>query len=220
MTTLRFSAVVLAAGQSSRMGRNKLLLPLGGEPAVRRSVRAVLDAGVQETVVVTGHQGREVARALLDLPVTLQPNIRHEDGQMRSVAAGVAALAQATDAILVCLGDMVLLEPGDLRELMAAFGGHPDASIVIPRHAGQRGNPIVFAAAYAPEVAAGRRLIGCRKLAAQYPQETWYHEAAHDRFTSDMDTPEDYRRVLQRLGLPQEAAAWQPGPVPPAAGAP
>ena len=195
----RFSAVVLAAGTSSRMeGANKLLLDVGGEPAIRRCVRTVLAAGVQECVVVTGHQGREVARAVLDLPVAVQPNLRYEDGQMRSVAAGVAALAQATDAILVCLGDMVLLEPGDLRELMAVYEAHPECSIVIPRFEGARGNPIVFAASYAPEVAAGRRLIGCRKLAQQYPEETWYHEASHDRFTCDMDTPDDYRRMLTR----------------------
>jgi molybdenum cofactor cytidylyltransferase len=204
----RCSAVVLAAGQSSRMGGpNKLLLPLEGEPLVRRTVRTVLESGVQETVVVTGHQAREVARAVLDLPVTVQPNLRHEDGQMRSVAAGVAALARATDAILVCPGDMPLLTAGDLLALIAAYRAHPEASIVIPRHEGARGNPIVFAAAYAPEVAAGRRLIGCRKLAQQYPEETWYFEAGHDRYTTDLDTPEDYRRVLQRLALPQEAEA-------------
>jgi molybdenum cofactor cytidylyltransferase len=208
MNALRFSAVVLAAGQSSRMGGpNKLLLGLGDEPVVRRCVRTVLAAGVQETVVVTGHQGREVMRAVADLPVTVQPNLRYEDGQMRSVAAGVAALTCATDAILVCLGDMALLEAEDLRELMGVFEAHPECSIVIPRHQGARGNPIVFAAAYAPEVVAGRRLIGCRKLAEQYPDETWYHEAGHDRFTTDLDTPDDYRLLLQRLGETAGAAA-------------
>jgi molybdenum cofactor cytidylyltransferase len=207
-SAFRCSAVVLAAGQSARMGGpNKLLLPFEGEALVRRTVRTVLESGVQETVVVTGHQAREVTRAVLDLPVTVQPNLRHEDGQMRSVAAGVAALARATDAILVCPGDMPLLRAEDLLALIAAYRTHPEASIVIPRHQGARGNPIVFAAAYAPEVAAGRRLIGCRKLAQQYPEETWYFEAAHDRYTTDLDTPEDYRRVLQRLGLPQEAEA-------------
>ena len=200
---LRFSAVVLAAGESSRMGgRNKLLLSVDGEPLVRRTVRTVLAAGMQETVVVTGFEGREVMRAVADLPVAVQPNLRYEDGQMRSVAAGVAALAQATDAILVCPADMPLLGPRDLQELMAVFAAHPERSIVIPRHREARGNPIVFAAAYAPEVAAGRRLVGCRKLAQQYPEETWYHEADHDRFTTDLDTPEDYDRILGRLGLP------------------
>ena len=199
---LRFSAVVLAAGQSSRMeGPNKLLLPVGGEPAVRRSVRAVLDSGVQEVVVVTGHQGREVMKAVLDLPVTIQPNIRYEDGQMRSVAVGVAGLTLPTDAIMVCLGDMVLLTAADLRELMAVYRAHTDASIVTPRYQGERGNPIVFAAAYAPEVAAGRKLIGCRKLAEQYPDEAYFHDVTHDRYCTDLDTPADYARVLSRLGL-------------------
>lgn len=204
MTQLRFSAVVLAAGLSSRMeGPNKLLLPVGGEPAIRRSVRAVLDSGVQEVVVVTGHQGRDVMAAVLDLPVTIQPNIRYEDGQMRSVAIGVAALARATDAIMVCLGDMVLLTADDLRELMAVYEAHSDCSIVTPRYQGERGNPIVFAAAYAPEVAAGRKLIGCRKLAEQYPDEAYFHDVTHDRYSTDLDTATDYARVLVRLGVAQ-----------------
>ena len=205
---LRFSAVVLAAGQSSRMGgANALLLELAGEPLVRRTVRTVLAAGVQETVVVTGWQGREIMRAVLDLPVTVQANLRWEDGQMRSVAAGVAALAQATDANFVCPGDLPLLRPGDLHDLMDAWLAHPDSSIVIPRFGGERGNPIVFAAAYAPEVAAGRRLIGCRKLAEQYPQETFWHDAAHERFTTVCDTPQAYQQALERLGLAQPAEA-------------
>jgi molybdenum cofactor cytidylyltransferase len=207
-SSIRFSAVVLAAGQSTRMGgANKLLLPLAGEALVRRTVRTVLAAGVQETVVVTGWQAREVTRAVLDLPVTIQPNLLYEDGQMRSVAAGVAALAQATDAILVCPGDLPLLRTEDLHELMEVYLAHPDSSIVIPRYQGERGNPIVFAAAYAPEVAAGRRLIGCRKLAQQYPEETFWYEAGHERFTTDCDTPEAWQQLLERLGLPQPAEA-------------
>jgi molybdenum cofactor cytidylyltransferase len=100
-----------------------------------------------------------------------------------------------------------LLTADDLRVLLAAYRAHPEASIVIPRFEGARGNPIVFAASYAPEVAAGRRLIGCRKLAQQYPEETWYFEVGHDRYTTDIDTPEDYRRAQQRLGFLQEAEA-------------
>jgi molybdenum cofactor cytidylyltransferase len=206
--TIRFSAVVLAAGLSSRMaGPHKMMLRVGDEPAIRRSVRAVLDSGVQEVVVVTGYQGREVMSALSDLPVALQPNIRYEEGQMTSVAAGVAGLTRATDAIMVCLGDMVLITAEDLRELMAVYEAHSDFSIVAPRYRGERGNPILFAAAYAPEVAAGRRLIGCRKLIQEYPDETYFHDVTHDRYSTDMDTPADYVRVLARLGLARAGGA-------------
>ncbi|HET7033385.1 MAG TPA: NTP transferase domain-containing protein, partial [Casimicrobiaceae bacterium] len=111
---MRWSAVVLAAGTSSRMeGRNKLLLPMGDKPVIRRTVEHVVAARPHEVVVVTGFQGRDVGRTIVDLPVPVQPNLRFEDGQMTSVAAGVAALASATDAVMVCLGDMVLLDAQD-----------------------------------------------------------------------------------------------------------
>jgi molybdenum cofactor cytidylyltransferase len=93
---------------------------------------------------------------------------------------------------------------------MNVFELHSECSIVIPRYRGERGNPIVFAAAYAPEVVAGRRLIGCRKLAEQYPDETWYHEAVHDRYTTDLDTAEDYQRLLERFETAEPGPSMRP----------
>ena len=93
---MRWSAVVLAAGTSSRMeGRNKMLLTIGDKPVIRHTVEQVVSAEPQEVVVVTGHQGREVGKLLADLPIKLQPNLRYEEGQMVSVAVGVGALANA-----------------------------------------------------------------------------------------------------------------------------
>jgi molybdenum cofactor cytidylyltransferase len=96
--TIRFSAVVLAAGTSSRMqGKHKMLLPVGGEPVIRHTIRRVLVAEPHEVVVVTGFEGHAVAQAVSDLPVKLQPNSRYEEGQMTSVAAGVVALTEPAD---------------------------------------------------------------------------------------------------------------------------
>lgn len=198
---------MLAAGTSSRMGeRHKLLLPVGEAPLIRRTLERLLAAEPQEVVVVTGHRGDEVAAALAGLPVRVLPNPRYEEGQMTSAAVGTGALGQATDAVMMCLGDMVLLEPGDYRELIAAYLELTDRSIVIPYHAGQRGNPILFAASYVHEVAVGERHIGCKKLANEYPDDVFHYEAAHDRFTTDTDTPDDYQRALARLGLRSVAA--------------
>jgi molybdenum cofactor cytidylyltransferase len=205
---MRWSAVVLAAGNSSRMeGRHKMLLPIGDRPVIRHTVEQVLAAGPQEVVVVTGCKGRDVGAVLVDLPVNLQPNLRYEEGQMVSVAVGVGALAQPTDAVMVCLGDMVLLRADDYRHLVSAYEGATECSIVIPYHRDQRGNPIVFAVSYAPEVVAGERKLGCRKLANAYPDELHRVEADHDRYTADMDTPDDYARICRRLGFGENAVA-------------
>ena len=211
MSGVRFSAVVLAAGTSSRMqGRHKLLLPVGDEPVIRRTVRALLAARPQETVVVTGFSAKAVVQAISGLPVKFQPNPRYEEGQMSSVAAGVSALTAPTDAVMVCLGDMVLLEPADYRELLEAYVAKPHGSILVPHAAGQRGNPVVFSVNFVPEVSAGRTNVGCRKLIADNPEEVFAYEAAHDRFFIDLDTPEDYARVLGRLGLPTQQLAPHP----------
>jgi len=199
-----FSAVVLAAGLSSRMqGPHKLLLPVDGQPAVRRTVSALAAAGPEEIVVVTGFKGRAVMEALDGLPVTFQGNPRYEEGQMTSVAAGVAALHAPCSIVLVCLADQVLLEAADYRELVNAFAAMPRGSILgsilIPMFNGQRGNPVAFSASYAAEVISGHVNPGCRKLIAEHPDEVFIHEAAHDRFTTDMDTPEDYAGILARL---------------------
>lgn len=205
---MRWSAVVLAAGNSSRMqGRHKMLLPLGDKPVIRHTVLRILAAAPQEVVVVTGYNGRDVMTALADLPVTLQANPRWEEGQMTSAAIGVGALAKATDAVMMCLGDMVLLEPADYAELVTAYVDKTDRSIVIPYFGGDRGNPILFASSYVHEVAMGERHIGCKKLANQYPDDVFRYDAAHDRFTSDLDTPEDYARMLARLGVREASVA-------------
>lgn len=205
---MRWSAVVLAAGTSSRMpGRHKLLLPIGDKPVIRRTVERILGASPYEVVVVTGHGARDVTEALEGIPISLQPNPRYEEGQMRSAAIGVGALTKATDAVMMCLGDMVLLESRDYAELVDAYVNKTDRSIVIPYFGERRGNPILFAASYVHEVAVGERRIGCKKLSNQYPDDVFRYEATHERFTSDMDTPEDYARVLDRLQVLEESRA-------------
>ena len=200
---MRFSAVVLAAGTSTRMpGRHKLLLPLGDEPVIRRTVRAVLAAGPAEAVVVTGSQAQAVQDAVSDLAAQVVVNPRYEEGQMTSVAAGVAALSRPCDAIMICLGDMSLLEAADYRELAAAFAARPRGSIVVPQRGGMRGNPVVFASSHAAAVIRGDRNLGCRKLIADNPEEVHAYAPAHDRFFVDLDTPQDYARLLERLALP------------------
>jgi molybdenum cofactor cytidylyltransferase len=187
-------------------GQHKLLMPLGGKPVIRQTLERVWGAGPQEVVVVTGHQAREISAALAEMPITIQLNPRYEEGQMTSAAVGVGALQMATDAVMMCLGDMVLLGSSDYAELVKAYLDRTDRSIVIPYFQGQRGNPILFASSYVHEVAIGERHIGCKKLANEYPDDVYRYEVTHDRFTTDLDTQEDYTRLLERFRASEASA--------------
>jgi molybdenum cofactor cytidylyltransferase len=180
-------------------GRHKMLLPLGQEPAIRRTVRAVLDSRPREVVVVTGFQSAAVAGALDGLAIRLAVNPRYEQGQVTSMAAGVAALRQATDAVMLCLGDMVLLTGSDYRALADAFALVHGKAIVVPYFEGRQGHPVIFAASYLSGLFSEGRERGCRHLIAEYPGEVRRYATEHDRHVFDMDTPEDYTEALRRL---------------------
>src|SRR5712691_8510552 len=102
----RVAAVILAAGSSTRMGRNKLLLDLGGETLVRRAVRAAVRAGVDQVVVVLGHEEPRVRAELDGLPCAPVVNPDHAEGAGTSVRTGVRQVAAGTDAVVVVLADM------------------------------------------------------------------------------------------------------------------
>jgi molybdenum cofactor cytidylyltransferase len=207
MKKFPFSAVLLAAGSSSRMqGELKQLLPLpsaqGEEAAVRITARALLAAEPEEVVVVTGHRGQEVMRVLQDLPVTFAPNPRHAEGQMTSVMAGLAALTAPCSAVMICLADLVMVRPDDYGELAQLFAKLPRDAILIPFHAGKRGNPVTFAASRVPEVLAGTINPGCRRLIEDHPADVVSHEFNHGRFCTDMDTPQDYQLIRAQMARP------------------
>jgi len=204
MSRVPFSVVLLAAGSSSRMeGEFKQLLPIptanGTEPVVRVTARAILAAGPTEVVAVTGYRGREVLEALDDLPLTFCANPRYREGQMKSVVAGLSALRTSCTAVMICLADMVLLRPEDYRELVNVFVELPRDAILVPYHGDHRGNPVTFAASRVPEVLSGAVNPGCRKLITDHPQDVVCREFDHDRYTTDMDTLDDYARIWARL---------------------
>ena len=101
----RIAGIVLAAGSSTRMGRNKLLLQLGGETVVQRAARTAIDAGLDPVIVVTGHAHEAVAAQLHVLQLTTVVNTNHGAGQHTSVAAGIAALGGHCGPATAALGD-------------------------------------------------------------------------------------------------------------------
>lgn len=197
------SAVVLAAGLSSRMGgAHKLLLDAGGEPIIRRTVRAVLGIQPAEIVVVTGYREADITAALCNLAVRFCHNPDFAAGQPGSVAAGLRALTAPCQAVMIILGDQPLLTPEALNRLVMAYQAVPQGrSMLVPLCRGTRGNPVVIAAHLIPTILSGSLRLGNGKLIETYPDQIATVEMMDEAFIRDCDTPEDYAALRAALGL-------------------
>lgn len=188
--TLRVGAVILAAGASTRMGENKMLLELDGESLIRRAVRRALAAGLSPVVVVIGHQPDRMRAALKDLPVVYVVNPDFTGPTSGSLHQGLNALGPEVGATVVMLGDMVRVTPETLAMLMAAARG-TDAPLVVSRYGDVTAPPLLFRRSLFPELLAWTG-EGCGKTVVQAHS----HEAMYvDRPTAllaDVDTPEDF----------------------------
>lgn len=186
----RVAAIVLAAGQSSRMGSNKLLADIGGQPMVRRTVSAVMQPGIDQVIVVTGRDADHVATALAGCSVTFVHNPDFVRGLSTSLRRGLEALPDDVDAVLVCLGDMPLVDGNVAARLIAAFSPVEHRSICVPVHQGQRGNPVLWGSAHVPALKALAGDRGGRKLMDAAADEV-VEVAVPDRSVLvDVDTPE------------------------------
>ena len=191
-------AILLAAGQSRRMGaRNKLLLDIEGEPIVRRVARTLLDSHVEEVVAVLGHQSAAVGEALAGLPVRTVRNAAFREGQMTSVRCGLEALPDRFAGIVVALADQPALTSADFNFLIDAFLSGDRYRIAVPARGDRRGNPIVMAAHHRDEFSGRGLNFGCRNLIARNPQIVRTIEPPNDRFFKDVDTLDDYAAEIE-----------------------
>lgn len=199
----RVAGIVLAAGSSTRMGHNKLLLELDGEAVVRRAARTASAAGLDPVVVVTGHEHEAVTARLHDLGVTAVNNTEHAEGTHTSVAAGVASVPDDCAAAVVVLADMPFVTAAMLREVVARYDrSRPAPSspppLVVSRYGGDvTAPPILYDRALFGELATMDSRCG-RAVVWRHLDKAvlvdWPAEAARD-----LDRPADYGRARAEL---------------------
>ena len=191
MTTV--SAILLAAGESRRMGEvNKLELIVDGIPLLRRTAETLLASALQEIVVVLGHEAEKTRAILEGLPVNFVENEAYREGQMTSVHKGLLSLSNVCDGVMICLSDQPLLQADDVNVLIEAFGKRSHGSILVPTYQGQRGNPIIFDYEHRQGILSGERNLGCKKLIEKNPEQVCRFEMNNKHVVVDLDTPEQY----------------------------
>ncbi|TAJ38329.1 MAG: 4-diphosphocytidyl-2C-methyl-D-erythritol kinase [Reyranella sp.] len=192
----RVAVLVLAAGRSTRMGGpNKMLADANGEPLIVHAVKAALESQAVEIVVVLGHMAEEVRTAIEGaIPgrsrLRFVTNPDFAEGLSTSVRTGIGALSSNADAAVVQLGDMPGVGAGLLNRLIAAFSPVEGRAICVPTVGGKRGNPVLWARRFFPEMAKLSGDSGAKHLIGEHADLVCEVEMAGEAAITDIDTPE------------------------------
>ena len=194
------SAIILAAGGSSRMGRPKALLQWRGLPFVEHVCASLRAAGVEDRVVVLGRASTEILAAWTPAGERTIVNPRPDDGQLSSLRAGLGAAARDCEAFLVCLADQPTIKPETYKALITSWYSRRD-SIVIPRVPRlspgpgeppfKRGHPIIIPAA-------------CRQLCFDGPLDKGLHLVTHHPSVKVADLDVDDREIIRDFDTLQD----------------
>lgn len=192
------SALVLAAGESSRMGRHKILLPYNGMTVIEHIVEQLTEAGVSEVIVVVGKDAKSVRDALAETSAVIAENVNYQEGMLSSVRVGIASLSEDSERAAVCLGDQPAIRDALVGALFEQAAAQP-GKIIVPVYEGRRGHPLLIPRRYWSSVLERYDDVGLRGLLEEQGASVleWLVDDAW--VLDDMDYPEDYSRELRRL---------------------
>ena len=197
MPPIMVVGVILAAGASSRMGRPKALLPVGVDTFVTRVCRTLLEAGVDDVVVVAGAEHEAIAEAVVSagLPARIVENPRRDEGQLSSVLAGLAVADRpGVDAVLIHVVDAPLVRPDTVRAVLDAFLT-THAPVVRPEVGGRHGHPVLFARRVFDDLRRADPAVGAKAVVRAHAAGICNVRVDDDGACRDFDTPEDYARL-------------------------
>jgi molybdenum cofactor cytidylyltransferase len=189
-------AVVIAAGESKRMGRNKLLIEIGGKPLVERVI-SFFDGVTDELVVVLGHKPEQAAPLLKKLGVRWVVNEGYAEGMASSFKRGLKELENC-DAVFLALGDQPFVDKNFLREAIKTWGN--GAKVVSPVHMGKKGHPVLFDKSLFGEILSLEKQGTVRDVIHRHSGEHRVIEAG-EWAVVDIDSPEDLERTDNLFSL-------------------
>lgn len=193
----RIGAIILAAGQSRRMGQPKMLLPWGGSTVLQTVIHTLQSAGIRDLLVITGGAHQQVI-GLIKNPVQTGFNPNYQNGGMlSSIQLGLSKLNHSADAALICLGDQPQMEPGSVRAVCESFATQ-QAQLVVPSYQRKRGHPWLVARPLWEEILALASPQTTRDFLNRHSDSIHYVNLDSPSILTDLDTPEDYHMQKPR----------------------
>jgi molybdenum cofactor cytidylyltransferase len=193
------SAIVLAVGESKRMGETKQLLKWRGKIMLQQVLDNLRGSRVDEVILVVGHQADRILKVISPENLKIISNPDYRKGMSTSIRRGLQALDERSQAFFIFLGDQPEIGKEIVDRLIDDFRrSYPGKKIAIPTHRGCRGHPVLFSAEYKKEALRLTGDVGCREILADHPEDILEIEVGSDAVLEDLDTPEDYGRHPKR----------------------
>lgn len=187
------SAIVLAAGESKRMGETKQLLEWRGKILLQQVLDNLRSSRVDEVILVVGHQADRILKVIPAENLKIVFNLDYRKGMSTSIRRGLEALDERSQAFFISLGDQPEIRKEIIDRLIDDFRrSYPRKKIAIPTHRGRRGHPVLFSAEYKKEALRLTGDVGCRQILADHPEDILEIEVDSNAVLDDIDTPEDY----------------------------
>jgi molybdenum cofactor cytidylyltransferase len=185
------SAILLAAGESRRMGKLKQLMPLGKGTIIEQAIDNLIASALDEVIVVLGHKAEEIKEAISTRSVKIAFNPSYQEGMSTSIIAGLKLVDPRAEAVMLALGDLPLVDSQTINHLIDEFH-KSDKGIILPTYKDKRGHPVILAIKYQPELLELKGDIGAREIIKRHPQDVLEVAVDSAGVISDIDTEDDY----------------------------
>jgi molybdenum cofactor cytidylyltransferase len=191
-------AIILAAGESKRMGRPKMLLPFNGSTMIETVIRNVSESKVDKILVVLGAERDAISDKISKLNATCCQNEDYKDGMLSSVRCGFIHLPADYKAVLVFQGDQPLITQNAINTVIDAYLSS-GKGIVIPVYNTKRGHPLLLDIKYRKEIEKLTPDEGLRSLSNKFPEDVLEIETSESGILRDFDTFDDYNNGINQI---------------------
>ena len=195
------SAILLAAGESKRMGRPKQMLAWKGKTLLRHVLENLIHSTVDEIILVLGHEAEAIQKSLTEFQIKIVINPDYQQGMASSLRQGLLAIDTRSEAFLVVLADQPGIGPEIINQIIHKFQrADPRRGIARPVYRGLQGHPVLISVRYLQEALQLQGDVGARQILMNHPEDILEIEADQEGILKDIDTHEEYQKYLNQTG--------------------